>query len=423
MFNQTNESDRNSNQIGLVNRLFLSLIPIATGYAIASAPAQAATLALSDANFLLNNFSHSPTATSTKAEGYVSTNAAPGSSIVDYASAYAVFNRQNPLAYNTTLSLGIGQGNNYLGTSDSKAKVVGNFLVGTNDYFKFNFAGDLNLKTSIDTFFTESAKAAGNIYFLVLDTTNSQNIGVLDYFLLSGNLSTLGGPDYLFAQKTNRVQLNSFSQQKDFIGNQELASGSVTGSYRRYFNKPTNLTVVEVKENSTKQQAKSLFSKFNNLSGLDTSLQANTTDSMLLSGATDLSGLETSLQTVATEPIISNPIVAAMTAGTNTLNTTLSGLETSVQKVGTQTTLTDSNVAATATETSVLDTAVPTLSQNTIASAIGNATLSTQGSSDSKKISSGDMKTAIANSNTAQTWLAGKTQYTALLPDQIVKDL
>ncbi|MFB2977504.1 hypothetical protein [Microseira sp. BLCC-F43] len=429
MLKQGNEFDKKPNRLGLVHRLFLSLIPIATGYGIASTPAQAATLAYSGADFLLNNFSHKPTATSTKAESHVYTNAAPGSSIVDYGSAYAVFLQQNPLAYNTTLSLGLGAGNKYLGTSDSNAKVVGNFLVGQNESFKFDFFGKLDLKTSIDTWFTESAKAAGNIYFLVLDTTNSQNIGFLDYFLLSGNLSTPSFPDYLFAQKSRNVQINSFSKKQDFIGNEESASGSVTGAYRRNFSKPTNLTVLEVKQNSTKQQAKSLFSKYNTLSGLDSTLQANTTDSMLLSGATDLSKLDTSVETVASDPIFTDPIVAAITAATNTLNTaftldTATGLENSVQTVGTKTMLTDSNVAATATETSVLESAVPTLSQNTIVSAMGNKPLDTQGSYDSSKMSSGgDMKTAIANSTKAQTWLAGQTQYTALLPDTTVKDL
>ena len=416
MLKQANGFDKKADKLGLANRLFLSMIPIATGYAIASAPALAATLAYSGADFLLNNFSHSPTGTTTDVNVNTFTNAAPGSSINTSAEAMAIFLGQNPLGYNTTLSMGIGEGNNYLGKADSKAKVVGNFLVGQNESFKFDFYGNLELRTSIDTFWGESANAAGNIYFLVLDATNSQEINVLDYFLFSGNLSTPGIPDYLFAQKSRRVQINNLSKQKDFIGKEESALGSVAGSYQRSFKKPTNLTVIEVKENSTIQQAKSLFSQLTSLSGLDTSLQADTSDSMMLSSATDLSGLETSVETVATEPILNDPIVAAMGTGTSTL-------ETSVETVATEPMLTDSIVAATGTETSVLDTEVPTLSQETIVAEIGNKPLDAQGSYESSKISSGDIQTAIANSDKMQTWLKGKTQYTALLPDQIVKDL
>jgi hypothetical protein len=447
MLKQTNKSDSNSNQIALVNRLFLSLMPIATGYAIAfaSAPAQAATLAMSAADFLLNNFSHSPVGTSTETNVYPFTTAGTGSSVNTSAEAYSIFLGQNPLAYNTTLSMGIGEGNNYLGTADSKAKVVGNFLLGQNETFKFDFYGNLDLKTSIDSWYTEKANAAGNIYFMVLDTTNSQDIDVLDHFLLSGNLSTPGGADYLFAKKSRRVQINNFSKQKDFIGKEESAVGSVTGAYQRSFKKPTTLTVIEVKENKTKQQAKSWFSKFNTLNTeLDSSVQTDTTDSMVLSGATDFSGLETSVETVATEAMISDPIVAAMGTETSTLDTTfttldttfttldtdltldtaVSGLEASVETVATEAIITNSTtVAATGTETGVLETEVPILSQSTIVSAIGNDTIDTQGSYDASKVSSGDMQTAIANSQKAQTWLKGKTQYTALLPDTTVNDL
>lgn len=430
MLKQASESYRNSNKLGLANRVLLSLIPIAGGLAIASVPAEAATLAYSAADFLLNSFSHIPTGTTTEVNVNTFTNAEPGSSINTSAEAFAIFLNQNPLAYNSSLSMGIGEGNNYLGTADSKAKVVGNFLVGQNQSFKFDFFGNLDLKTSIDTFGGESANAAGNIYFLVLDTTNSQNISALDYFLLSGNLSTPGGADYLFAKKSSRVKINNFSKQKDFIGQEESAVGSVAGAYQRYFKQPTTLTVIEVKDNKTKQQAESWVSQFNTLNTLDTSLQVDTTDSMLLSGATDLSGLETSIETVATEPIIYDPIVAAMGTETSTSDTTfttldsaVTGLKASVETVTTEPIITNSTTVAAGTETDVLETEVPILSQSTIVSAIGNKTLETQGSSNSSKISSGDIKTAIANSDKAQTWLKGKTKYTALLPDTVVKEL
>ncbi len=364
MLQQAKEFDQKPNRLKLGNRLVLSLMPITAGYAIASAPALAATLSMSSANFLLNNFSHNPTGTNTEVNVNPFTNAAPGSSINTSAEAFSIFLGENPLAYNTTLSMGMGEGNSYLGTADSKAKVVGNFLVGRNESFRFDFFGNLELRTSIDTRLTESANAAGNIYFLVLDATDSKKINLLDYFLLSGNLSTPGKPDYLFVKKSNRVKLDNFSKDKSFGGKEESALASVAGRYQRSFRKPTNLTVIEIKENSIKQQAETLLKN-------------------LPSG-----GVESAIEALATEPILSDAIVAAI-----------------------------------GTETSQVDTPVPTLSQNAIVSTIGNDPLKTQGASKSAKMSLGDIKGAIANNNKAQTWLKGKTQYTALLPDQIVKDL
>ena len=356
----------NKSTIGLAHRLLSSLM-MTTGFAIASAPSLAATLAFADANFLIDNFSHRPNTTSATVDTNTFTNADPGSSIDTFADAYSIFLNspaQNSLAYNTTSNVGVGEGLKYLGTTQSKAKVVGEFALGENQSFGFNFAGDLQLKTSIDTFFKETANAAGNIYFLVLDTTDSKKINILDRFLLSGNLSTPGLPDFLFAKKSSRVQFNNFSKQKSFGGKEESALGSVTGTYQRFFKKPTNITLIEVKQNSTKQEAKNIF------------------------GLADSSKLNSGVETLVSDLILSDPIVAAM-----------------------------------GSESSELDSSLPNLSNESIVSAIGNKPYETQGSYKSSKISSGDIKSAIAKNDKVKDWLKGKTKTTALLPDKIVNDL
>lgn len=366
MLKQT-KSHKNSHKIGVANRVLLILIPIATGCAIASTPSLAATLALSDTNLLLNNFSHRPHTTSNEVSTDTFTKADPGSSMNASAEAFAVFLNtpgQPTLSYNTIATVGLGEGQSYFGSTEGKTKVVGNFSIGKNEDFGFNFAGGLELKTSIDNFLGESANAAGNIYFLVLDTTDRQKIDVLDYFLLTGKLSSPGIPDSLFAKKSSRVKFNDFSKHKDFKGKEESALGSVFGMYQRSFKQPKNLTVVQVQENSTTQQTKSLFSKVLG------------------------SGLESSVEALATQPTVSNSIVAEM-----------------------------------GTESSELDTEAPTLSQESIVAAMGNGTLDTEGSYKSEKKYSGDIKGAIANNDKAKSWLKGKTKYTALLPDKIVKDL
>ena len=354
--------------VGFVSCLLLGLTPIVAGVAIAPAPSQAATLAFSGADFGFNNFSKTADATSVLTEANTSTNANPGSSIATQAEAYAIFNHppaQPSSAFNLSSSLGLGEGSSYLGTADSKAQVLGSFSLGKNETFSFDFFGDLNLNTSIDNPFVERANANGNVYFLLVDNTDSQKQTVLDYFMLSGNLSTKGGPDFLFSKRSNKVQLTNLSKQKSFGGNQELAKASVQGSYQRSFKKPTNLTLIEVKENNTRQQAQSLFSKSVISMELNDSVQVLSRD----------------------------PLFSTVSSNPTSLNSS-----------------------------DIVDDTGLSLSTDSIRSLLGNGARDAQDSYNSVVSSKGDIKSALSQNNQAKNLLVGLTKNNSIVPDKIVQD-
>jgi hypothetical protein len=368
MLKQAKESEQQP-PVGFLSCLLLSLTPIVSGVAIAYAPApsQAATLAFSGADFGFSNFSQRADATSVLVEGHTSNNANPGSSIANQAEAYAIFN--NPpdrpsSAFNLSSSLGLGTGTNYLGTANSKAQVLGSFSVGKNETFSFDFFGDLNLQSSIDNPLLERANATGNVYFLLVDNTDSQKQTVLDYFILSGNLSTRGGPDFLFSKRSSKVKLTNQSKEKSFGGNQELAKASVQGSYQRSFKNPTNLALIEVKENNTRQQARGLLSK--------------STISMELND---------SVQILSKDPIFS----------------TVSSNPTSLNS------------------SDIVDDTGLSLSTDSIRSLMGGAR-DAQGSYNSVVSSKGDLKSALAQNNQAKNLLVGLTKNNSIVPDKIVQD-
>jgi hypothetical protein len=237
----------------LTKGLFLFVTPLVTG-SIINSPVFAATLASSQAEVNISNFSYNPldvqtiTNTNTVAiasNGQVTANAdAQASFIVDPA---------NPptIAFNTSSSIANGNGSSYFGLAQSFAGIIGyNFLVGAGETLSFDFNAVLDLNTSIDNPPAERATADGNISLELFDTTDAANWRPLDFFTLLGNLTTSGGGDFLKSDNSTAISFSpKTSFEQSFGGNQEKASASVYGKYSRTFNSLTKLTLVEAKNN------------------------------------------------------------------------------------------------------------------------------------------------------------------------------
>ncbi len=73
----------------------------------------------------------------------------------------------------------------------------------------------------------------------------------LQKYSIYGNLSTLGNNDAFVFEPSKSItfDLNQTSVDKFFGGTQEYASASFKGKYSRTFDKPTRLTLVELKNN------------------------------------------------------------------------------------------------------------------------------------------------------------------------------
>ncbi|NMG07297.1 PEP-CTERM sorting domain-containing protein [Brasilonema sp. UFV-L1] len=238
--------------LGFIQHCVLFITPLIASSVLGSAPSQAATLALSEGEFEFSNINQTPltigtgTDTNTIAIGN-------GGTVDTLAQAIATFRtRPTPQASNLSFSGALGENKDYLGLAESQAAVIGEFVVNAGESLSFDFKGKLNLETSIDNPPAENAKAFGDIFFAIIDTTN--NI-VLDNLRVIGNLNTLGDGDFITYEKSDNVALNNPLTTSNFGGNQESATASIQGSVRRSFDNTAKIALVEVKRNQVRVTA------------------------------------------------------------------------------------------------------------------------------------------------------------------------
>jgi hypothetical protein len=235
----------------LAQRLFLCVAPLVSGSVFVALPSMAATTATSEARVNIDNFSHNPLGVATLTDTNTFTSATNGA-VSANANAGATFladpSAGPTQAYNTSFSTVNGNGHNYLGEADSFAGLIGyDFLIGGGETFSFNFNSFLNLGTSIDNPSAEMATSAGNIAFMLFDSSDLNN--PLDFFTLTGNLTTQGGTDFIGTNNSANVTLASNYTSSSFGGTQESAVASIQGWFSRAFDKLTHLTLVEGKVN------------------------------------------------------------------------------------------------------------------------------------------------------------------------------
>jgi len=234
--------------LGFAKRLLLLVTPLFAGSVLADSPSQAATFASSVGELEFQDFSQSPVSTYTETDTDTNTVAIAKNSIVQaQAGATAFFITTPPEAFDLSVSEALGKGREYLGQAESEAILLSDFVVDAGQQFSFDFAAQLNLKTSIDHPLAENARASGDISFILLDTDNQR---VLDFFSLVGDLNTEGDGDFLAIQKSDYITtLSTLSQDSYFGGQQEFATASVEGSLQGAFENKTNLALVEVQNN------------------------------------------------------------------------------------------------------------------------------------------------------------------------------
>jgi len=237
-------------KLKLAQKIARAVVPITPlVFTLAATPTIAATFASSESTVTIDNFSHNLFDSEVITDTFTSTFATDGN-VNASTDAVANFITEPPSAFNSSFSSTDGTGNNYSGTADSFAGVLGNFSVNSGETFSFNFDADLNLATSIDNPQTETAIADGTVSFALYDTSNVDSWTLLDSFTISGNV-TSGDSDFLNFNSSNGTLLNlsNISLTTNFGGDRESATASTEGIFSRTFDRVTNLTLVEVKEN------------------------------------------------------------------------------------------------------------------------------------------------------------------------------
>jgi hypothetical protein len=235
----------------VAKRLVFLATPAIASSILAPLPSQAATFAVSEGQVFFFNFSQDPSSVRTDADASTIT-VAKDSFAQAEATADAIFIATPAIATNSTLSLALGEGRDYLGLAESEASVIGYFDVEAGTDFSFDFTTELNLRTSIDNPPAENARAAGEVSFALLDLDNDT---VLDFFSLVGNLNTLGDDDFVALEQSDNVTLIEPESESSFGGKDEFASSNVLGNFQRSFTDKTSLALVEIKRNQTRVQA------------------------------------------------------------------------------------------------------------------------------------------------------------------------
>lgn len=253
--------------LGFTRRFFLLVTPLIATSSLVTSPSQAATLASSQGEFYLKNFSLDPDVTATVNNANISLNgdvSATNNAIIDFL-------LEPPEVINKSLSQAFGENKNYLGLANAEGKVLGNFFVDAGDSFSVDFTAFLDLETSIDEP-AENAKASANISFLLFDTTDIANQNLLDefftqflsdttsnikktpldFFSLTANVNSFNDKDFITSQKSENFTLSNQDTQFNFGGNAEFATALFEGSLKRSFATPTNLTFIQVRRSQVK---------------------------------------------------------------------------------------------------------------------------------------------------------------------------
>lgn len=241
-------------------RQWLLIVPsFITTSVLTAIPTNAATLAFSEAEIKLNNFSNSGTIELVN-QANISGETNGG-----------IFGAQNNASNNSTasplevkssaFSLAFGENRDYEGTAEAQARVLGNFDIDAGQLFSFDFSATLNLETEIDDPLSEQANARSDISFYLFDAVNIPQVNLqdyfkyqpLDYFTLNANVNTFG-QDFLNSQRSSGVSFTNENKQTIFGTNQETASAIIQGKLQRSFTNKTNITLVALRQ--TKSQVK-----------------------------------------------------------------------------------------------------------------------------------------------------------------------
>ncbi|MEH2181856.1 calcium-binding protein [Nostoc sp.] len=147
----------------------------------------------------------------------------------------------------------VGLDGQFEGTSNSEAKVLASFAVGSNEDFSFDFSANLELTAKeIENPDVEYNKGQSTTTFLVLDTTNPNKAEILDYFGIQGKLITSKQIGNLTFGRSRNVTIDSRDKDSDIDGDNgtDFLNGNAVGTYERNFNSDTNLTIVKINTSS-----------------------------------------------------------------------------------------------------------------------------------------------------------------------------
>ena len=196
---------------------------------------------------IFSNYSHAPSGTKTDSD-----------TIAIVESGETIANAEAEAFYDSDLSGFFTENNGYgeeifEGSASSEAQIIASFSVEAGETFSFDFLGDLLLEAKeIDNPDAEYNQAQLNIGFLLLDTSDINDIEVLDYVDIGAYLVSseqIGGLEVDFSRN---FILSERQEIIDLDGNNDIdfISSTTTGTYQRTFDNDTNLTLLKINQSA-----------------------------------------------------------------------------------------------------------------------------------------------------------------------------
>ncbi len=261
-------------------KLILQVSPILATSLLASSPTLAATFAGSFGDLTFTNFNRENAAFEAINDANASAETNSDDSVADFKNFSRTNAEPTPLdIFNIAESLVFGEGSSYKASAETMPRFFANFDVSGNDTLSFDFTTILDLEASVDKPGVETASAAGDIAFYLLDTTgisidnrfdllNSTQLdplqidqnNILEFFTLAANIDALGKKNFFNNTKSQNINLTSdysnYSVEEiNNLGRSQAISTSLfEGSVERFFEKDKNITLLAFK--NTKSNVK-----------------------------------------------------------------------------------------------------------------------------------------------------------------------
>ncbi len=207
---------------------------------------------------IFSNYSHAPSGTWTDAEAI--TLVESGETIATTQAEAFFYDSELSGLY--TESTGFGIDGVVQGSATSEAQIIAGFYVEAGQTFSFDFLGDLLLQAKeIDNPDAEYTEAQLNIGFLLLDTSDINDIKVLDYAGIWGGLVSSEQIGDLQVDFSSNFTLNKNDQSSDIDGNNDIdyISSTSIGTYERTFDNDTNLTLLKINQSAVQWLGDSLI--------------------------------------------------------------------------------------------------------------------------------------------------------------------
>ena len=254
-------------------KLILQVTPLVASSMLASSPALAGTFASSFGDLIFTNFNRENTAFEAINDANASAESKSDDSIADFHNFSRTDAEPSPLKIsNIAESQVYGEGSSYDAFAETMPRFFANFDISRNDTLSFDFTSIVDLEASVDKPGVETASAAVDIAFYLLDTTGistenrfdflnstqldsdriSQN-NILEYFTLAANIDAIGRVDFINHTNSQNINLTSdFSisnvEEINDLGRSKAISTSLfEGSVERLFERDTNVTLLAFK--------------------------------------------------------------------------------------------------------------------------------------------------------------------------------